>query len=125
MSNNISFLFIILNKKDIYLNLPKMNAMKLCIKIFVCIVIINFILFILLIFFSMSDEGGNLVATLCYKILRYICSFPLIIFNRDWPYYLDDKSLPNDFAILVISNIILQEICIFIFLYMINKIRNR
>lgn len=70
MSNNISFLFRIMNKKDIYLNLPKMNAMKLCIKIFVCIVIINFILFILLIFFSMSDEGGNLVATLCYKILR-------------------------------------------------------
>lgn len=67
MSNNISFLFRIMNKKDI----SKMNAMKLYIKIFVYIVIINFILFVLLIFFSMSDEGGNLVATLCYKILRY------------------------------------------------------
>lgn len=121
MSNNISFLFRIMNKKDI----SKMNAMKLYIKIFVYIVIINFILFILLIFFSMSDEGGNLVATLCYKILRYICSFPLIMFNRDWPYYLDDKSLPNDFAFLVIFNIMLQEICIILFLYMINKIRNR
>lgn len=85
-----------------------------CIKIGMIIFAIDIIVFVLMIFLSMSDSKTPEIANVLFFILKNILSFPLSLLNNNLPFYLECRELPRYIFISVPVNIILQSIFCFL-----------
>lgn len=84
------------------------------IKIFFIIVIIEILLFILMIFFIMTDESIGIIGKLLVKFVKYVLGFPLILFNNDYPFFMDRNTPPNYMILLIILNLVIQTSIVFL-----------
>ena len=73
---------------------------------------VEVLLFIVMIFFLMSDEPTNPVGRALYLGIKYILGFPLVLINDNYPFFLDSKKMPNEMIPLVLLNNLIQAIII-------------
>ena len=59
---------------------------------FFVILLIDFFMIILFIALHMTDEPLPMVVNLQFGILKYICGFPLVIINTEYPFFLSLNS---------------------------------
>lgn len=74
---------------------------------------IELVLFILMIFFSMTDESIGFFGRLFGWIFKYVIGFPLVLFNGDYPFFLDNPNPPNYMILMIILNLLIQITIIF------------
>ncbi len=91
------------------------------IKIFFAITGIEILIFILMVFFVMTDEPIGLVGQFMGTIVKYVLGFPLVLINSDYPFFIDSNKPPNYMVPLVGLNLLLQT-CIVILVK--NVVRN-
>lgn len=89
--------------------------MRRIIMSFFVILLIDFFMIILFIALHMTDEPLPIVANLQFGVLKYICGFPLVIINTEYPFFLSESTFPKQIIPMVIMNIILQVILIEIY----------
>ena len=70
---------------------------------------------ILFIALHMTDEPLPMVANLQFGILKYICGFPLVIINTEYPFFLSESTFPKQIIPMVIMNIVLQVLLLEIY----------
>jgi hypothetical protein len=63
--------------------------LKSVIKYFVILVLAELVLFIGLAATTMTDDKVPAIANYFYWPLKYLLGFPLVLLNRDYPYFLD------------------------------------
>lgn len=69
---------------------------------------IELVLFVLMIFFSMTDESLGFFGRLFGWIFKYVIGFPLVLFNKDFPFFLESTNPPNYMILMVILNLLIQ-----------------
>lgn len=74
---------------------------------------IEFVCFILMIFFSMTDESIGFWGRLFGWIFKYIIGFPMVIFNKDFPFFIDTPNPPNYMILMIILNLLIQITIVF------------
>ena len=84
-----------------------------CMKISMVIFIIDILVFILIVFLSMSDSKSPEIASILLFLLQHILSLPLSLLNDNLPFYLEYREFPNSIFISLPANIILQSIFCF------------
>ena len=84
-----------------------------CIKISIVIFSIDILVFIMIVFLSMSDSKSPDIARVLFFILQHILSLPLSLLNDNLPFYLEYRELPNFIFISLPTNILLQSILCF------------
>lgn len=77
-------------------------------KILLILIGIEVLLFVVMIFFLMSDEPTNSVGRTLYLGLKYVLGFPLVLINENYPFFLDSKKMPNEMIPLVLLNNFIQ-----------------
>ena len=74
--------------------------------------------FISLVILVMSDEGPHTFAKYLYKFIKWVCGFPLVLFDNDWPFFLDSTKPPvswiSYFAIIT-TNAFIQSVIVISF----------
>lgn len=103
--------------------------MKSSIKIFgktlLYIIIFEILVFILMIVFLMTDESKHGIGDFFQFIIKYVFGSPLVAINDSYPFFLNDKVIPNYMLLLVLTNNIIQAFLILFFKkYFINAIKN-
>lgn len=93
------------------------------IKSFFSLVIIEAMIFIFMIFFSVTDESSHQTSDFLYKFFNNICGFPIILLNKNFPFFLNSSSFPNYGLILILINILLQSLIITILYKFILKFK--
>jgi len=68
------------------------------------LIAIEIVLFFAMIITSMTDEKPPIIAGVFYWILKYILGFPLVLINKDYPFFLDHKNMPGVAIPLIIAN---------------------
>lgn len=91
------------------------------IKIFFAIAVAEFLFFILMISFIMSDEPIGLIGKSLVIVVKYILGFPLVLLNNEYPFFLDRNKIPNDMILLVLLNLIIQTGIVFFIKYLIKR----
>ena len=89
------------------------NIIYTCMKISIVIFIIDILVFILIVFLSMSDSKSPEIASILLFLLQHILSLPLSLLNDNLPFYLEYREFPNFIFISLPANIILQSIFCF------------
>lgn len=84
-----------------------------CIKISIVIFSIDILVFIMIVFLSMSDSKSPDIARVLFFILQHILSLPLSLLIDNLPFYLEYRELPNFIFISLPTNILLQSILCF------------
>lgn len=74
---------------------------------------IEVILFFGMIVTSMTDEKPPVVSRFFYLTLKYVFGFPLVLINRNYPFFLDSKNMPAIAIVLIIINNLLLALLIF------------
>ena len=84
----------------------------------ICIYLIAFELssFIVGIFFAMNDGPRPNCTNVIYFIIKYICGFPLVMINNQYPFFLDSGRAISSNRIILLwgANILCQIIIIYI-----------
>lgn len=81
-----------------------------CFKISLIIFVIDVLVFVLMIFFSMTDSTSPKIANILLFLLRHVLSLPLGLLNDNLPFFLDYREFPKYVFIFVPMNIVLQSI---------------
>jgi hypothetical protein len=85
-------------------------------KCFFILLGVEFLLFVGLIATAMTDSKPPAIAGWFYWPLRYIFSFPLVLINDNYPYFLDRGGTTMQFVFLgLLNNVILACMLIGIF----------
>ncbi len=71
----------------------------------------------------MTDGSLTILAYIQEKLLKYICGFPLVLINNEYPFFLSSVSLPRYMFPIVVANIIFQIIMIKIISKLNKKLR--
>lgn len=74
---------------------------------------IELIIFILMIFFLMTDQAVGIVGKSLGAIVKYVLGFPLVLFNREYPFFLNNPNPPNYMFPLMFVNLLIQTGIIF------------
>lgn len=85
----------------------KIIAIKLF-KTMLVLIGIEVVLFVVMVFFTMSDEPTNPVGRTLYLGLKYVLGFPLVLINDNYPFFLDSKHMPKAMIPLVLINNLIQ-----------------
>lgn len=72
----------------------------------------------------MTDESLSTLADIQVVILRYICGFPLVMVNTEYPFFLSATSFPKHMIPMVVVNIAIQAILIEIYFRIKRKDEN-
>lgn len=78
------------------------------VKTFFTIAGIEVVFFILMVFFVMTDEPVGVIGKSLGVIVKYVLSFPLVLFNSEYPFFINSSKPPNYMILLVILNLIIQ-----------------
>ncbi len=81
-------------------------------KTFITLLIIEGFLFFLMVGSMMTDEPINQFGRIIFFIIRNILGFPLVLFNSDFPFFLNSQELPNNFIPLITLNLIFHTFLI-------------
>jgi len=71
----------------------------------------------------MTDEALTAMAVVQTILFKYICGFPLVLINDEYPFFLSSKCFPNYMLFLIVVNIIFQIIMIKLISKLIKKLR--
>ncbi|MDR2206271.1 MAG: hypothetical protein LBE36_08985 [Flavobacteriaceae bacterium] len=82
------------------------------VKTFFIIVGIEVILFITMIFFTMTDESVGVAGKSLEIIVKYILSFPLVLLNREYPFFINSSNPPNYMILLIVLNLLVQTVIV-------------
>ncbi len=77
-------------------------------RIFFLLGFIELILFILMIFFAMTDEPVSAVGNLSFFSLKYVLGFPMVLINESYPFFLHSQNAPSERLPLILVNNFLQ-----------------
>lgn len=83
------------------------------IKTVLLIGFVEFLLFITMIFFVMTDEPVGLIGKTIGWIFKYIAGFPMVLVNSEYPFFINSSSPPNYMIPLIIINLLIQGAIIF------------
>ena len=78
------------------------------IKTFFILVGIEVLLFFLMIFFVMTDESVGAIGKSLGYIVKYILGFPLVLLNKEYPFFINYNKPPNYMIPLIILNLLIQ-----------------
>ena len=112
----LSISILSLNQLFIYAKFQKFYLYMFiytCIKISIVIFSIDILVFIMIVFLSMSDSKSPDIARVLFFILQHILSLPLSLLIDNLPFYLEYRELPNFIFISLPTNILLQSILCF------------
>lgn len=90
-----------------------LQMIKYVIKTVGILIGIEVILFFGMIVTSMTDEKPPVVSRFFYLTLKYVFGFPLVLINRNYPFFLDSKNMPAIAIVLIIINNLLLALLIF------------
>lgn len=77
-------------------------------RLFFIIAVIEIVLFILMMFFVMTDESIGVFGKILGFIVENILSFPLTLLNREYPFFMDSPEPPSYMILLIILNLLIQ-----------------
>ena len=77
-------------------------------KVFLILLGTETALFILMIFFIMTDEPVLPIGKGIYSAFKYGAGFPLVLVNDDFPFFIDSHNPPKGFFLLTILNLVIQ-----------------
>lgn len=86
---------------------------KYVLKTVAILIGVEAILFCAMIITSMTDEKPPFISRVFYWLLKYVFGFPLVLINRDYPFFLDSKHIPGVAIFLIIINNLLLAFAIF------------
>ncbi len=66
------------------------------------------LLFIIMIMFVMTDESVGIAEKSLGVIVKYILGFPLILLDKEYPFFLNHSKPPNYMIPLILTNILIQ-----------------
>jgi len=91
------------------------SAILLFIKIFFAIAAIEFLFFIMMIFFVMTDQPIGTVGSSLGVVIKYVLGFPLVLINDEYPFFINTNKPSFYMMQLVILNLFIQTglICLF------------
>jgi hypothetical protein len=73
-------------------------------KIIGVLIVAEAISFFIMIVTSMTDEEPPVIAKYSYWLLKYVFGFPLILVNKNYPFFIDAEKIPTSVILLVIIN---------------------
>lgn len=97
--------------------------MRKVIKLFFIILSIDILMMVLFVILHMTDGSLTILTYIQEKLLKYICGFPLVLINNEYPFFLSSVSLPRYMFPIVVANIIFQIIMIKIISKLNKKLR--
>lgn len=65
---------------------------------------VDLILFLGMVLTAMTDEKPPAISGAFYWTLKYIFGFPLVILNKEYPFFLDNNHMPIIAIFLIILN---------------------
>lgn len=99
--------------------------MKLFIKIFFIICLFNAVMFACFLFLHITDEALSTIAVQQGYTFKYFCGFPLVLFNGDYPYFLNSSHMPDYGWLMILGNTILQTIAVMIIIRLIHCLKSK
>lgn len=81
-------------------------------KLVLLLIAVELSVFSLMILFVMSDESTSDLGKSLYFMLKYIMGFPLVLINKELPFFLESKQAPLLMIPLVLVNNLIQAIII-------------
>jgi hypothetical protein len=74
---------------------------------------IEVLLFLGMMITSMTDQKPPGISKNFYLILKYVFGFPLVLINKDYPFFLENKNMPTLAIVLIIVNNLLFAFLIY------------
>ncbi len=82
-------------------------------------------MFACFLFLHMTDEALSKFAVLQGYVFKYICGFPMVLLNGDYPYFLNSSHMPGYGWLLIFANTILQTIAAILIIRLIHRLRSK
>lgn len=85
------------------------------IKLYFVITGIEFVFFILMLCFVMTDESIGKIGKVLVLFVRYVLDFPLVLLNDEYPYFFNNNEPLSHMMLLIILNLTIHtDIILFI-----------
>lgn len=98
--------------QSIIFHVRKRNMLHGIIKTMVTLIMVEGLFFFVMIFFLMSDEGAHPIGQGIYYTLSNFFSYPLVLLDKNYPFFLESKEMPTEIIPMIMLNVFLQSLVI-------------
>ena len=84
---------------------------------------IEFLLFLLMIFFVMTDESISTACDWIHNLFKYVAGFPLVLINEDYPFFLEYNKMPISMIPLTLLNVLIQVSMLLGLRFLLHKVK--